>query len=369
MTIPTLTYIRKRLSAISKYRYKTVLLIGLVWTVIDLIFWIRYMGHPASAKYDSTFQLLTPSSIWLRGSIVASMSFLMGYMLVFRLKRMFRNYRMIINMLMKTGILLIAAIIMNFFIHFTYSLIVLHLNLTQSIYNFYADSLYTPWLWENAMTWICIFIITQLIIEVNEKYSPGVFMDILLGKYIKPQIENRIVMFLDLQDSTPIAEKLGHASYFLFIRDFIYHVSTALLEHNGRIYQYVGDEVVVSWVYNETNIQKCLNALLEARKMLQQNSAKFKTRYGIVPEFKVGIHVGEVTVGEIGIIKRDLAMSGDTMNTTARIRNMCNELKQKYIISEDMKNAMNLQEWQYKNLGPIELKGKSGSLELFALVI
>jgi adenylate cyclase len=92
MTIPTLTYIRKRLSVISKYRYKTVLLIGLVWTVIDLIFWIRYMGHPASAKYDSSFQLLTPSSIWLRGSIVASMSFLMGYMLVFRLKRMFRNH-------------------------------------------------------------------------------------------------------------------------------------------------------------------------------------------------------------------------------------------------------------------------------------
>lgn len=369
MMMPGFTYLRKRLSVISKYRYKTVLLIGIVWTCIDLIFWIRYMGHPATAKYDSSFQLLTPSSIWLRASIVASMSFLMGYLLVFRLKRMFRNYRMIINMLMKTGILLFASIVMNFFIHFTYCLIVLHLNFTQSFYNFYADSVYTPWLWENVMTWISIFIFTQLIIEVNEKYSPGVFMDILLGKYIKPRIEKRIIMFLDLQDSTPIAEKLGHANYFLFIRDFIYHVSTALLEHNGRIYQYVGDEVVVSWAYNSDNTQKCLNALLEARKMLQQNSAKFKRRYGIVPEFKVGIHVGEVTVGEIGIIKRDLAMSGDTMNTTARIRNSCNELKQKYIVSEDMKNAMNMQDWQYKSLGPIELKGKSNTLELFALVI
>ena len=73
--------------------------------------------------------------------------------------------------------------------------------------------------------WLILFVLTQLIIEINEKYSPGVFMDILLGKYIQPKIENRIVMFIDLKDSTPIAEKLGHQQYFKFIREFIYHIT------------------------------------------------------------------------------------------------------------------------------------------------
>ena len=36
-------------------------------------------------------------------------------------------------------------------------------------------------------------------------------------------------MFLDLKDSTPIAETLGHEKYFSFIKDFIYYVSSAVL--------------------------------------------------------------------------------------------------------------------------------------------
>lgn len=62
-------------------------------------------------------------------------------------------------------------------------------------------------------------------------------------------------MFIDLKDSTPIAEKLGHQNYFLFIREFIYNLSLALIEHNGIIYQYVGDEILVSLKYNKDNME------------------------------------------------------------------------------------------------------------------
>ena len=176
-------------------------------------------------------------------------------------------------------------------------------------------------------------------------------------------------MFIDLKDSTPIAEKLGHKDYFRFIRDFIYSISIALIEYNGRIYQYVGDEIVVSWPYNHTNTKRCMDALIEARKILQRNSERFRRKYGIVPEFRVGIHAGEVTIGEIGVIKKDLAMSGDTMNTTARIRSACSELKQKFIVSKDFIDAIDLKEWQSESLGIIDLKGKDKGIELFALKI
>ena len=63
--------------------------------------------------------------------------------------------------------------------------------------------------------------------EVNEKYSRGVFLNIMLGKYLQPTEERRIIMFLDLKDSTPIAEKLGTSKeYFKFIRDFIFYISS-----------------------------------------------------------------------------------------------------------------------------------------------
>jgi adenylate cyclase len=359
----------KSFSAIKKYRYKLVMFTACSWTLIDLIIWIRFMNHVGDHDYQTIYEIFTPFAVLLRLVIVFLMSLVMGYMLVFRLKRMYRNYPLIANLFLKTLILLFASFLMNFLLHFSYSSVVLNADTMVSLSGFYRDSLHTPWLWENTISWMVIFLITQLLIEINEKYSPGVFLDMLVGKYINPQIEKRIIMFLDLKDSTPIAEKLGHTVYFRFIRDFVYYISTALLEYDGRIYQYVGDEIVVSWPFNNINSHKCIYALLDARRMLQKNAETFKRKYGIIPEFKVGIHAGEVTVGEIGVVKRDLAMSGDTMNTTARIRTACTELNHKYIVSKDFRDSLDMADWQCKSLGSIELKGKSNTIELFALVI
>jgi len=66
-------------------------------------------------------------------------------------------------------------------------------------------------------------------------------------------------MFIDLKNSTPIAEKMDNFSYFRFIREFIYYISTALLEYEGRIYQYVGDEIVVSWPATQRILKKAFN--------------------------------------------------------------------------------------------------------------
>ena len=183
------------------------------------------------------------------------------------------------------------------------------------------------------------------------------------------KIEKRIVMFIDLKDSTPIAEKLNTLDYFKFIRGFIELVSNALMQSHGRIYQYVGDEIVVSWIYTPKNAKRCMDALIETRKKIQKNGERFRRRFNIVPEFRVGIHIGEVTVGEIGVLKKDIAMSGDTMNTTARIRTACSELNHRFIVSKDVIDSLDLKEWQSESLGIIDLKGKKEGIELFALKI
>ena len=62
-------------------------------------------------------------------------------------------------------------------------------------------------------------------------------------------------------------------------------------------------------------------------------------------------------------------MRGDTMNTAARIRTACTELNQKFIVSKDFLDLIDLKEWQAESLGPIELRGKKEGIELFALKI
>jgi adenylate cyclase len=125
----------------------------------------------------------------------------------------------------------------------------------------------------------------------------------------------------------------------------------------------------VSWLFDKKNTKKCMASIIEARKNLQRNGDKFRDCYGIVPEFRVGLHMGDVTVGQIGIIKKDLAMSGDTMNTTARIRSACNELNQKFIMSKDFMENSDLKEWQGESLGIVDLKGIANGIELFSIKI
>jgi adenylate cyclase len=361
--------IRNHFSVISRYRYKWVLIIAICWTLIDVVGWVRFMSKPYDERADTVYQFLTPGAVILRAVIDFVVSLFMANLLVFRLKRLFRSYPLLLTLFLKTLILVIASFAMNFLVHMTYSLFTLHLDFHQSYFNFKGEVLHRAWLLDKMSNWFVIFIITQLLIEINEKYAPGVFFDILSGKYLNPKIEKRIILFLDLKDSTPIAEQLGHEVYFRFIRDFIYAISMAILENEGRIYQYVGDEVVVSWRYTPKNAMRCIQAVISSRRAIQKRSEEFRRTFGMIPEFKAGIHLGDVTVGEIGIIKKDLAMSGDTMNTTARIRDACTELNHKFIASKDFIDQINLKEWQAESLGSIDLKGKSESLELFALKI
>ncbi len=347
-------------SFVSKYRFRLIFYISVLWTLVDL-FMVLTRSEP--------FYYSIVEAKVLRVVLVFTMSLLINYLLVFKLRRLFRNRSLWIGFIFRSLILLIAAYIVNFIIHAADIIIIGHLSISEALANYGKDAFSQLWLTQKVIYWLLLFIITQFVIEVNEKYAPGVFLDILLGKYLQPKIEKRIVMFMDLKDSTPIAEKLGHQLYFKFIREFIYQVSNALIEHGGGIYQYVGDEVVVSWMFSIKNTKNCMSALIDARKNLQKKSEDFRRIYGIIPEFRVGIHIGDVTVGEIGVIKKDIAMSGDTMNTTARIRTACSELNQKYIVSKDFMDNVDLKDWQTENLGLVELKGKKDGLELFALKI
>ena len=338
---------------------RRVLYIALFWTVIDMIStMLNFNTHDNHTK-----------SIFVRALLVFFMSSIMGYLFVFTLKSIFRESSIAVNFVVKSIILLVAALVMNFIVHFADDYFIRHLGSAGSVNNFYSNVMDSTWLLKRTLYWLILFIITQLYVEINDKYAPGVFIDILAGKYIRPKVENRIIMFIDLKDSTPIAEKLGHNQYFLFIRECIYHLSLALIEHGGIIYQYVGDEIVVSWKYSKHNIKECLASVIAARKNIQKNSERFRRLYGMVPEFHIGIHTGDVTVGEIGVIKKDLAMSGDTMNTTARIRSACTEFSRKFVVSKDFAEKSNLKDWQMESLGIAELKGKADGVELFALKI
>jgi len=348
-----------KISNVNKYRIKAIFYVAVFWTLTDFL--------TVLTREEGTIN--TTKSIWVRELTIFFVSIIVAYIFIFKLKKIFRGHAMWVNFIFKSLILLVGAFIINFIIHYFNHIIIYRESSRVAINYILHYALHKDWLVQKVLYWIIIFFITQLFLIINEKYSPGVFLDILVGKYVEPKIEKRIVMFMDLKDSTPIAERLGHHQYFNFIRDFIYQVSIAIIEFEGTIYQYVGDEIVTSWLFEKNNTRKCLEAIIESRKNIQRKGEYFRRKYGFVPEFRVGIHLGDVTVGEIGVIKKDLAMSGDTVNTTARIRTASNELNHPFIVSKDFIENIDLEKWQSASLGIVDLKGKGAGIELFSLEI
>ena len=141
------------------------------------------------------------------------------------------------------------------------------------------------------------------------------------------------------------------------------------MEHDGRIYQYVGDEIVAWWPSSKINAKKAVDALIESRKILNTNTDVFMRNYDIVPEYKAGMHTGPITVGQVGIAKKELVMSGNTINTASRIRSACNDLNQKFLVSKEIIDLLEMKEWQSESMGEADLKGKNENIELFALKI
>lgn len=200
---------------------------------------------------------------------------------------------------------------------------------------------------------------------VSEKFGRGVLMKMLLGSYRSPKEENRIFMFLDLKSSTTIAENLGHFEYSKLIQQCFYDLNEVAAKYDGEIYQYVGDEVVISWPYARgVKDNNCIDCFFDFQRRLQSKRVYYEENFGVLPEFKAGLHGGKLIVTEVGIMKKEIAYHGDVINTAARIQGECNTHKAKLLISEILINALDKSDIDLKPLGLINLKGKQESIQL-----
>ena len=89
----------------------------------------------------------------------------------------------------------------------------------------------------------------------------------------------------------------------------------------GEIYEYVGDEVVLTWK-EERGIKdaNCIRVFFDIDSVIEKKTQRYLDQFGVVPEYKAGVHVGEVMTAEIGDLKRGLVFNGDVLNTGARIQ-------------------------------------------------
>ena len=130
----------------------------------------------------------------------------------------------------------------------------------------------------------------------------------------------------------------------------------------------MGDEVVLTW-REERGIKdvNCLRVFFDIDSIIEKKRQRYLDRFGVVPEYKAGVHVGEVMTAEIGDLKRGLVFNGDVLNTGARIQGECARLQRRLVASADLFARLTLPDgWTAEEMGSVTLRGKSEPLELVA---
>jgi adenylate cyclase len=220
----------------------------------------------------------------------------------------------------------------------------------------------------NVYALVMIFLIA-FVRQINRTLGQNTLFNFITGKYHRPVEEERVFMFLDLKASTSIAEKLGHKRYHGFLNDFFYDITPAIIESKGEVYQYVGDEVVVTWT-KERGLPEanCINCYFRIAAAIARVSDKYERKYGFVPTFKAGYHYGAVIAGMIGDIKRDVVFHGDTVNTASRIRSECTVVNRDLLLSHHLLERLSISSYLTpESIGKIKLKGKEEEIELYGI--
>ena len=346
---------------------------GVIWFVFGIVYSLLEKALLGNLKYypatESPYNfgrniLITSIFSLLTGLFIGTIEIL--YLNKFFIQKSFSK-----KILYKTGLYLVTIILF----------LIAHTVINSCIEM--RTTIFNKQVWENSWTFFsnyaffsvgvyiaAIILISQFYAEVSENIGQVVLFNFFTGRYHRPTEEERIFMFLDMRSSTHIAEQLGHVRYFEMLKAYYSDLSDPIVQYSGEIYQYVGDEIVVSWnLKNGLSNNNCIQCFYAMKAAISRQSEKYHQQFGLLPAFKAGFHLGKVTTGEIGVIKKEIIFTGDVLNTTARIQGLCNSYQVDILISEGLIKKLTLpSQFQIRSLGENELRGRDEKVALYTIV-
>jgi len=338
------------------YKLKNVSYYSIIGTVAGAV--IGFILH-----YIDKIDILGPT---IRGLLIG---FLVGTTIglceEFLFLEKFRRKTYFFLLLFRTLVYLIIFAFYELLINSASNFLIKDLSMGESVYS----AVYR----ENFPRDLSIIAIVSTILiamlQIKRLHRPGDLLKYITGKYHRPEEIDKIFLFIDLKSSTAIAEKLGNINYSSFLIDYYHDMTGAILMSKAEIYQYIGDEIILTWSFTDgAKHSRCINCFFDIKNAIDLNKEKYLKKYGVYPQFKAALHAGKVSVTWIGSIKKEIVYHGDVLNTTARIQDECNKYDQCFLMSEYMLETIKIPEYlRSEFVGGLQLKGKQKKVKIYGL--
>ena len=211
--------------------------------------------------------------------------------------------------------------------------------------------------------------VLSFLFEINSLLGQDVLLSFVTGRYYRPRVEQRVFLIMDMKNSTATAERLGEIDFHRLLNRLVADLSWPIVLRDGQIHKYVGDELIATWpLARGLKDATCVRACFASLARLVAHGAEYEREFDTTPQVRASLHCGPVVVGEMGSVKKEIAMLGDTLNTAARLVDACRDSGESVIASADLLDRLVLPpDVAARSLGQIRLRGKERAVGLCAL--
>jgi adenylate cyclase len=176
-----------------------------------------------------------------------------------------------------------------------------------------------------------------------------------------------VVWFSDLRDSTALSQSMAREDYLRYLDRYFHCMAGAVLKKDGEVLRFIGDAALAIFpIVGGAEAEACARAIAAARLAGERVAADNAAHGGRVPiRYGIGLHLGQVTYGNIGVPARlEFTVIGSAANTAARVESMTKTLGRNVVISAAFAAAYR---GALQSLGRHRLKDVEGEQELFTL--
>jgi adenylate cyclase len=211
-----------------------------------------------------------------------------------------------------------------------------------------------------GLTFFTLFsIVGILMMRVVHFIGPDTLFHLVVGTYHRPVGERKVLLFLDINGSTALGEMLGGLQMRAMVRKFLSDVARPIVDYGGDIYLYKGDGLIAIWDWDAAvRDDAILRAVDEMFAAVTRERDAYVRSFSVAPEFRIGIHGGDVVVSEQGDTKRSIGIYGDTINIAARMEEAARSHGVRCVISRAVSDALAAHD-RFEALGEERVKGIS----------
>ena len=180
------------------------------------------------------------------------------------------------------------------------------------------------------------------------------------------------VMFVDIQNFTPLGEKLKPEVLVGVVNNLLSTCSSGILAHGGTIDKFIGDAVMAFWnapIARADHQYHASLAALEIQRLMGEYNSNESNKSLLAPlglwpvSVRVGLASGPAIVGNMGSIERfDYSVLGETVNIASRAEGICKQVGHNIVIAGELQSKTKTM--AILGAGAVEIRGKSKKIPI-----